>query len=237
MAPRLGLLTVLLAVAALLPATASAASKTASVKVLECDTDAASATFESTMRTVVGASRMQVSFALQARADTGRWAAVKVPGFNRWLSARSGRSTFVYDKTIDGLAAPGEYRVVVRFRWRDAAGELVQSARRTSRACEQPDPRPDLRPVALERTPAGWVLTVTNAGAGDAEPGYATLAAGGALLEGAVPALAPGDDTGVYFTTPPCRPGETLTATVDPEDDLEEADEAGNAISVTCPAS
>jgi hypothetical protein len=237
MAPRLGLITLLAACAALVPATASAASKTPSVKVAECDTDAASATFESAMRPVSGTARMAVRFTLQTRTPGTRWTTLKVPGFERWHLSRSSRSTFLFDKTVDGLAAPSDYRVVVRFQWRDALGDVLKRAKRTSRVCAQPDPRPDLRPVALEQTATGWVLTVTNAGGGDAEEVPATLAAGGRVLRGLVPGLAVGDDTGVYFQTGACVPGETLTATVDPEDDLEESDEAGNAISVTCPAS
>ena len=40
---------------------------------------------------------------------------------------------------------PADYRAQIRFRWYDKKGRLQRSARKTTRACRQPDPRPDLR--------------------------------------------------------------------------------------------
>ena len=76
------------------------------------------AVFEGQMRTIAGASRMQMRFTLQARTpDTARWSAVAAPGFGTWVSSAPGTSRYVYTKRVESLLAPASYRVLLRFRW------------------------------------------------------------------------------------------------------------------------
>lgn len=232
-------LLLLLAAATLLGfvSSAQAASRTASVKVLECDSDAGSATFEGSIRAIRGSSQLAMRFTLQARSeDQPAWAAIKAPGFGSWLSARPGKTRYVYDKTVNALPAPGDYRVVVRYRWRDAGGDVLDREKKVSRVCSQDDPRPDLQPLDLTRSATGWVLTVANGGATTAAATPATLRVAGQLLTATSPTLPAGTEAKVLFTGPACAPGDVLVATVDPDDDVDEADEAGNVLTVPCPS-
>ncbi len=238
MAARLGLLAVLLAALLAVPGTVhAAASKGPSVKLADCDEDAHSATFRSTMRTIPSAERLAMRFTLQARSDDQpAWAAVHAPGFDTWLSARRGRSGFTYAKTVRALPAPGEYRVIVRFRWRDADDATLARRRRTSKVCEQPDPRPDLEPAGLVASGDGFLLTVANVGAGRAPAFAATVSADAGPATRIVDTLAAGETTKLRFDGLRCTPGSAVIATVDPAGEVDEADEAGNVLSVPCPS-
>ena len=114
------------------------------------------------------AERLQVRFTLQTRTqgELG-YRRVLAPGFGVWLTSDRGVARYSYAKTIANLAAPASYRMIVRFRWLDADGESLRTAKRTSAPCRQPDLRPDLvaeeidgragarsRPAALRRRAA-----------------------------------------------------------------------------------
>lgn len=202
-----------------------------------------SAVFEGRMGALAGASRMQMRFALQVLAPRqSRWAGVPAPGFGVWTTSVAGVARYVYVKRVERLAAPASYRVVVRFRWLDAGGAIVARARVVSRACRQPDPRPDLvvLGVTVSETadPArrSYLVRVRNTGRGAAPPSAVTLTAGGmALAPGEAPALAPGRSALVAFEGPACEPGSELVATADAGDDVDERAEDGNVLSVPCP--
>ena len=86
------------------------------------------AVFEGRMRTIAGASRMQMRFTLQARTpDTVRWSAVTAPGFGSWVSSAAGTSRYVYTKRVESLLAPAAYRVLLRFRWTGPGGPSPSS--------------------------------------------------------------------------------------------------------------
>src|SRR5690349_1474182 len=84
------------------------------------DPTARMAVFEGSMRAWRHSERLQLRFRLQSRTpqDTA-WQTVRAAGFGRWQTSKAGVRGFVYDKRVEGLAAPASYRVVVRFRWRD----------------------------------------------------------------------------------------------------------------------
>src|SRR5687767_6408803 len=70
------------------------------------------AVFEGQMRTIAGASRMQMRFTLQARTpEETRWSAVAAPGFGTWVGSAAGTSRYVYTKRVENLLAPASYRV------------------------------------------------------------------------------------------------------------------------------
>jgi hypothetical protein len=223
-----------------LPAVASAAPPR--VVVAGCDRDERTAAFAGRMDARAGADRMQMRFRLQVREPGSvRWERLAVSGFDAWKTAAPGRSRYVFTKRLRELPAPAEYRVRVRFRWLDSAGEPVATAAATSGSCRQPDPRPDLVVTRIAVTPAAvasdrrYVVTVANTGRGDAPESSVGLSlAGGPPLSGPVRALATGESARVTFVAPACEPGTVVLATADSDEAVDERDEDANARAITC---
>jgi hypothetical protein len=227
-----------LVIAAVVGATASpahAAPRMGQAVLLRCGSGVA--TFEGRVTALKRAAKAQMRFTLQARTpEEPTWRAVSAPGFGAWLTAPKGAGRYVYDKTVQQLVAPGEYRAVIRFRWRDARGRVLRTESATTKACRQPDPRPDLRIVAL-KTGARYVAVIRNSGRGAAGPFSVAFTRNGeslglvAIADG----LKPGAQTSaVLSTAPACVTGELIAAQVDPLDEVDEVDEDGNVLSVTC---
>jgi hypothetical protein len=134
--------------------------------------------------------------------------------------------------------------VVVRFRWLDARGAVLHRARRVSRRCAQPDPRPDLQAAGLEVLPAArparrrYAVTVENSGRSSAGPSRLVLDLGDGRppLAAPVAALAPGAERTVVVRGRACTAGEPITVTVDADDAVDERDEDDDVLVVTCPA-
>ena len=240
-------LALLLPLAAALAAPAPAAAAPAAVKVLECtpalEPGARTATFEARIRDTEGdADRLQVRFALQTRTlgELG-YRKVVAPGFGVWLTSDHGVDRYAYAKTVVNLAAPATYRMVVRFRWLDAAGETLRTAKRTSAACRQPDLRPDLVVRGIEVEPARepglrrYVVALRNTGrtAAAASAVRFRIGAGEALTRDTA-ALEPATTRLVAFTAPACTPGETVEATADAAEAVDEAQEE-NLLALPCP--
>ena len=228
------LLTVL--VLGVLPAAASAES----VKLLACvpalEGKGRSAAFEARVRPMRGSERMQVRFTLQVDEDLlGDWRRVAAPGFDNWLSSAPGVTRYSYTKTVQNLSAPAAYRMVVRFRWLDAGGDVLARSRTISRPCRQPDMRPDLSPIRIDAVEGGYAVTLRNAGRTAAGPFAVTLDTGAEPLAPlTVPALAAGARTVLTFAGPACAPGAALTATVDAGLAVDERDEQDNVLEAPC---
>jgi hypothetical protein len=239
--PRLVLLPILVL---LLAAPAAAQARAPRAVVAACDRTHQSAVFEGRMATVAHADRMQMRFTLQVSTpDAPDWSRLSVPGFSSWVTSDPGRSRYVYSKRVEALLAPAGYRVKMRFRWLDGSGAVIKSARATSRACRQPDPRADLRVVGVsavrgeERGTRRYDVVVRNAGRDDAPASSVALElAGGTTLVGAVPPMAPGTREDVFLTGPRCARGDTLAVTADADDAVDERDEAGNTVMLPCPS-
>jgi hypothetical protein len=224
-----------------------AAAHAAAVKTVACTPALApaarGATFEAKMKTVKGTARMQVRFTLQVRADgaTG-WRRVSATGFDAWLSSQAGVRRYSYTRTIQNLAAPAEYRTLVRFRWLDAGGDTLRSARDTSSGCRQPDLRPDLEILGVDVAPAAraeqrrYTVTVRNAGRSDAAAFDLGLQVGDAEL-GPLPVfgLGAGSRRSVTVTGPACTPGAAPVATADAGAAIDERDEDDNNLAAACP--
>jgi hypothetical protein len=225
------------------PAVADAAT----VRVVDCvpalDPLERTATFEARMRAARGSERMQVRFSLQVREDALRgWRRMPADGFDTWLTSLPDVRRYSYEKTLVNLSSPAAYRTVVRFRWLDADGEIVKSARRTSGACRQPDMRPDLEVRRIDVLPAAdpamrrYAVVVRNAGRSDADPFGLTLRAGEEELGmTAVLGLAAQTSSVVTLTGPACAPGAPVLVTLDPAETVDELDESDNAFAATCP--
>jgi hypothetical protein len=239
--------TVLLA-ALFAPAAAGAAvpKSARALSLVSCergDGDGA-ATFEARMRSLPRTARMQLRFTLQARTpEHPRYAAISAPGFGTWIGAAAGTTRYVYTKRVEDLLAPATYRVKVRFRWLDSAGETVQRAQLFSAPCRQPDPRPNLSVRSLGVQPVAdpgrrrYVAYVRNTGRGTAGASSLELSAGGMPL-GAVPVdqLAPGQGMLVSLDGPACAPGDEVVALADADEAVDESVEADNRFSRSCPA-
>ena len=227
-----------LVIAAVALATASpahAATHLGQAVLLRCDSGVA--TFQGRVAAWKRGSKAQMRFTLQARTpEEPTWRGVATPGFGTWLTAPPKAGRYVYDKTVQQLLAPAEYRAVVRFRWRDSHGRVLRTESATTKICRQPDPRPDLQIVAL-KTGARYVAVIRNTGRGDAGPFSVAFTRNGESL--GLVAIADGLKPGaqvsaVLATAPACTAGELIAAQVDPLDEVDEADEDGNVLSQTC---
>jgi hypothetical protein len=225
-------------------APAAHASMRPQAAVVSCDKVHHAAVFEGRMDTRPGSARMQMRFVLQDHEPGEHWARVAVPGFSAWQSSATGRTRYVYTKTVDGLVGPAAYRVVVHFRWLDADGTALRRTTVLSAACRQPDPRPDLSVAALEVRPAPradrrrYAVTIANSGrsAAPASRLALDLGDGGAPLTAAVGALDPGEELTVVVGGRACQPGALLVGAADATDVVDEHDEDDDTLALSCPA-
>lgn len=224
---------VTLALAAALPAAPAAAAPLAKARTVACDGAAGTATFRADLRHRPGADRLQVGFGLLMLRD-GRWQRVRAPGLGRWRTSQPGVARYVYTKTVDGLVEPGAYRAVVRFRWLDAAGVVLDRTVRRTSTCRRPDLRPDLQPVAFERRNGGWVLVVRNAGRAGAGRFGVALTVDGRTRPVEVAGLAAGATVEI-----PAADGcpERLEAVVDGDGRVDERDDDDNVLVADRPCS
>ena len=202
-----------------------------------CEPDQRAAEFEGRMGAVPGASLMKMRFTLQARKSGRRaYRRVAAPGFGEWTSADPGTTRYLFTRRVEALIGPARYRAMVRFRWVDANGRTILSARRYSRSCRQPDHRPNLKVTELTReSRQRYVAVVVNKGRSASGAFDMQLAVGPTLLEPvAVESLEPGEETVVELLGPRCTPDSAITATADPADLIDERSEDDNALTVPC---
>jgi CARDB len=223
----------------------AAAHAPAHARLMSCakSTDPAArvAVFEGSMRAWRHSERLQLRFRLQSRTPQDPvWRSVHADGFGRWQSSDAGVRRFVYDKRVEGLAAPASYRVVVRFRWRNAHGRIVGHAQRTSGTCREPDPRPNLvmRKLLVYRlgpARARYVAVVANTGRTAADAFTVRFdRAAVALGEAFGAPLAPGHTARVHVDAAACRAGDVLDAVVDPDGLIDEHSETDNRRQISC---
>jgi CARDB len=232
-----------LATAAALAFAAHAAP--AHARLMSCakstDPSARVAVFEGSMRAWRHSQRLQLRFRLQSRTPQDPvWRTVHAPGFDRWQTSDAGVRQFVYDKRVERLEAPASYRVVVRFRWRNARGRIVGHAQHISRTCREPDPRPNLvvrklLVYRLSKTKARYVAVVANTGRTAADA-FAVRFDRVGLQFGEVfgAPLAPGHSARVHVDAAACRPGDALNAVADPDGLIDEHNETDNRLQVPC---
>ncbi len=243
------LLLAALATAAAAPAAAPAAVKRpAAAELTACETSLQQAerhmVAEGRMGVVPGTARLRLRFELEVRTpDRPKWTEVTGDKLGVWMTVSPApRRKYVYAKRIEGLAAPADYRMVVRFRWLGGDGEKLASAKRTSDVCEQPDLRPDLTPERVTLAPTenpGWaryVVPVRNSGVSAAGPFTVTITVAGETLRAQVPdGLAAGEVAALEIPGPRCAPGSPIRVDADPDGGVDEADEADNQLVRACP--
>ena len=192
------------------------------------------AVFTGSMPAISGAVRMEMRFdLLQRHSGTLGFARVPLPRWGQWEhTERRGIAGFIFTKRVEQLAAPAVYRAVVRFRWFDAHGDLVRSARRVSGLCRQQDPRPDLEVGSLSAAPDGrYLVEVVNDGLTDSGPFSMALNS----VTATVPAMPAGQRRLVAVAAERCAPGDQVSIALDTGGDVEEADELDDAVARPCP--
>jgi hypothetical protein len=218
---------------------AFAAAQPASAAMLSCERgEEPAAEFEARMSTVPGTARMQMRVTLQVSTPIKPgYRRVSAPSFGVWTTSDPGTTRYVYTRRVEDLVGPARYRVQVRFRWLDEAGDVIARARRTSRACRQPDLRPNLEveDVTIERTgdprTRRYVALVSNTGRSEAGPFEVAV---GDLAPVPVPSLLPGRERTVEVVGPVCAPGATVAAVADPANAVDERSETDNELTVDC---
>jgi hypothetical protein len=225
--------TALIATALLLAAPATAAAAPASVALTACEPRERAAEFEARMDQIAGATRMKLRFTLEARKLGKAWRKVAAPELGGWRAADPQTTRYISSRRVTALVGPASYRTVVRFRWLDADGDVVASARARSRACWQPDHRPNLKLRALS-VEGGSTYAVLVANTGRSESGVFDLEITG-LPAQVVQSIAPGGEALVEVDGPACERGAPLTATADPLDLIDERSERDNALTGSCP--
>jgi CARDB len=226
---------------------APAHAATSGVRLTSCqsalDPTEREASFEGRMKVKHRARRMQMRFTLQTRsADEPRWHKLPAAGFGKWLTSNPGIGRYVYTKRVIELEAPASYRTIVKFRWLDADGDRVASAKSTSAVCHQSDFRPNLRPLGVQAKPgadsshARYLVPVANRGRTAAGAFDVVVSVDGTTLTPAqTPRLLAGENALAEIQGPPCRPGQILTVDVDPTGAVDERNEGDNQLSVPCP--
>jgi hypothetical protein len=210
----------------------------ASVKVKECSIEDASAVFVGRMREIEGSESMWLRFRLLEKGDTG-FHVLKAPGLGRWRKSKPAVGTFAYRQAVRGLESGSLYRAEVDFRWYDADGSVVATARRRSPACRQFDVLPN-----LTATPVGtkalrqdgvtrYLVLVTNEGIAPATGVPVRLSVDGGVVDTVtVPLLAPAERRVLAIQGPACT--STIKAEADPDGVIVESSESDNAHQVAC---
>jgi hypothetical protein len=218
--------------------TASADDVTASVKVKACSIADASALFVARVHQVAGSDHMWLRFRLLEKG-TGGFHSLKAPGLGRWRKSKPGVGTFAYRQAVRGLESGSLYRAEVDFRWYDASGTVIQTARRRSPACRQYDVLPNLTatPVGMKATRQQGVVRyrvlVTNEGIATATGVPVRLTVDAKVVDTVtVAALAPAERRVLTIQGPACT--TSVKAEADPDGVIVESSEADNAHEVPC---
>lgn len=197
-----------------------------------------SAVFGATMPALARSSRIQMRFDLFSRPDIGgTWKPVSgVPTFGNWDSAAPGAGGLKVTKQVNALRLGSAYRATVTFRWLAASGKVVRKLARASRACVQPDPRPDLG-VAARAASGDLFVVVRNLGR-QAGPFELRATSGGRqLLSQKLSGLGAGRARALVFRELECEAGSTVKVVVDAGGSIVERSEANNSAELRCPAS
>lgn len=225
----------------------TAAAPLVSAKVVQCQRGPTAAdrvaTFRAGMRRTAGSRRLSVRFNLQESVGGARYRFVKAPGLGVWRNSRAGVGAFAFRQRVRSLADGSAYRVVVHYRWQNARGTVLKTAKRRSRSCRQTGPLPNLRvqriggrPVEGSPDRTRYALSVINVGiAASPAAGLELTVDGSTAGRSVVPALAAGQITRVFIQGPKCLSG--VGAEVDPDALVREANEVDNDRSAACPAS
>ena len=234
------LILTLAALAAFAPASSAAVS--ADVRVLSCSPwqsgEGGSVSYEARMRAVPRTARMAIRFRLYEKIGEGEFHRVETK--ERWHVSRPGVEAFVWEHRVRGLRQGAIYRAIVRYRWIDAQGVVIERARRRSAPCSQDGGLPNLRvaDVTVRRgrveDTAVYRATIVNRGETPARRVGVLLRVDGEVVDEVVviDTLQPGEARVVTFNGPVCR--ERIRVVVDPKDLIAETQEEDNTRASSC---
>ena len=228
------------------PAGADVPPLAARARLVACHTGADPAarylTAEAAMHSLSSGDRMQLRFDLQRRDGTAAFVRVPGPGLGSWNTANPGVARFRFRKTIANLPVGWTYRVVVRYRWLDRAGNVSARTVRHTAACGQPDPRPELWADSVSVDPGPtpgtrtYLVLVRNTGHSPAADFDVQLTVAGATQTPTpVAGLPAGGRQRVAIVGPRCSSGDPLQVAVDPDDRVDEAIERNDVRTFPCP--
>jgi len=210
----------------------------AGVKLKSCSIEEASALFVAHVGQVTGSEHMWLRFRLLEKGDSG-FHPLKAPGLGRWRKSKPGVPAFSYKQAVRGLEAGSLYKAEVDFRWYDASGNVILTARRRSQACRQFDVLPNLtaRPVGTKSLRqagvVGYRVLVTNEGIATATGVPVRLKVDGNVVDTVtVPTLMPAERRVLLIQGPACT--TSIEAEADPDGVIVESSEADNAHEVSC---
>jgi CARDB len=218
--------------------TAAAVDPTASVKLKSCSIEDASALFVARMHQVGDSDAMWLRFRLLEKGDTG-FHYLKAPGLGRWRKSKPDVGAFAYRQAVRGLEAGSLYRAEVDFRWYDAGGDVIQTARRRSPVCRQYDVLPNLTATTIgakslsQEGVVRYRVLVTNEGIATATGVPVRLTVDGGIVDTVtVPALMPAERRVIAIQGPACT--RSVKAEADPDGVIVESSEADNAHEIAC---
>ena len=241
---RLATLLAVLAVVAVLPVSTAHAGVTAGVRVVACvgwePGDPGYVVYAARMRAVPGTARMAIRIRLFERYGDRRFERVSAVGLGVWKKSRRGASVFRYSHRVEGLRQGADYRAVVHYRWRNADGEVIKTARRRSDVCSQGGGLPNLRVASVKRRrgevegTAFYKVKVVNDGVATARNVGVLLRVDGEVVDEAeiIERLEPGEERTVTFNGPVCR--RRMRAVVDPKELIAESRERDNVLRPSC---
>ena len=223
-------------------APAAGAALPADVRVLSCSpwqpSQGGAVSYEARMRAVPKTARMALRFRLYEKAGDGEFH--RVATNEVWRVSRPGATAFVWEHRVRGLRQGAIYRAVVKYRWTNAAGEVIATARRRSAPCSQDGGLPNLRVASIDVRPgegedtAVYRATIVNRGGTAARRVGVLLRVDGEIVDEVVviETLQPGESRTVTFNGPVCR--ERMRVVVDPKDLIAETREQDNTRAPSC---
>jgi hypothetical protein len=220
-------------------------AESASVRLTHCSRSDSPGTrravFRASMNAAPGAARMSMRFVLQEQVGKGPSRKIDAPALTGWRYSRPDVARFTFRQRVLPLEPGVIYRMVVRFRWHDADGAVVASARRRSARCSQGRALPNLSiagkvvtsPGPSQRT-SRYRVTVVNKGRATADGAEVALLVDGAEVDRQpIGSLAPGQRQKIWFVGPECT--TSIEARADPGGVVRESSEEDNTRLIACP--
>jgi hypothetical protein len=201
-----------------------------------------SLTVDASMRSLQKGDRMQLRFELFRKPQRSkRFRKLTGPGLGTWNPATPGVDRFRFRKPIQNLPAASTYYVKVTYRWLDENNAAYARTVRLTGLCFQPDLRPDLRVAAFSGTRRvgpgefAYQVLLSNAGRTPSRDFDAVLTIRGLPRPAVnVAGLAAGERRLVELVGPRCDSGDTMRVELDPDNRVDEANEANDSRSTTC---
>jgi hypothetical protein len=224
-------------------APAAQADAPAVVRMLSCtpweEGLGGSVTYVARMKSVPGAARMALRIRLFEKIGDGTFERVSAEGLGVWRKSHPAASVFRYEQHVRGLHKGSIYRVTVGYRWLDADGQPILTARRRSARCSQDGGLPNLRIASIDvssgevKETSVYKVRVVNRGTAPAANVGVLLRVDGEIVdEEVIEALQPKEVHTVTFNGPVCR--ERMRVVVDPDELIAESRERDNVRDPSC---